>query len=198
MDTAQTKKGTPIVVDPGASQRADRRALWRLRRSYGGDDVQFLNITAMMDMMTILLVFMLKTLSSQSSNVTLSDQLSLPLSGTADQFQESVSVTITRSSILVEGDPIVGVKRGVVDSSDKAGGDANALIITPLSVNLKKRSTYYKLLAKAKGQRFEGALTLIVDKSTTYRLLTEVMYTAGDAEYRMYRLIVLNKDVKTK
>jgi biopolymer transport protein ExbD len=36
-------------------------------------------------------------------------------------------------------------------------------------------------------------LTIIADKTTPYRLLTEVMYTAGKAEFQKYRLVVLQK-----
>ncbi|MDD5307448.1 MAG: biopolymer transporter ExbD [Deltaproteobacteria bacterium] len=196
MDTEQPKKvPPPPSVDIEAMKRADRRAIMRLRRGHSTDDVEFLNITAMMDMMTILLVFMLVDFTSKTQNVQMSDQLALPSSATAVKVAESVSVTITKSSLLVDGEPVAGVKRGAVDAADKQGGDTNSLIIRPLLASLEGRAKYYKLLAKTKNQPFEGALTIIADKGTPYRLLTEVLYTAGQEEvgYKLYRLIVLEK-----
>src|SRR6185295_9823827 len=40
-----------------------------IRRNAGGHDVNFLNITAMLDIMTIILVFLLKTLGESSASV---------------------------------------------------------------------------------------------------------------------------------
>jgi len=186
-------RGTPSTAELDAIKRADRRALWKIRQRIDTDEVNFLNITAMMDMMTILLVFMLISFTTQTSNITQSDQLSLAASTTAKDVQESVSVTLTKSAILVEGNPIVNVHGGAIDASDKQSGDVNGLVITPLLVALQERAKLDKKIAQVKNTVFEGAATIVADKGTPYRLLTEVMYTAGEAEYKKYRLIVLQK-----
>jgi len=183
----------PSIEEIDKARRAEKRAIWQLRARIDSDDVSYLNITAMMDMMTILLVFMLADFSAKTSNVTQSDQLVLVASGTAKEVTESVSVTLTKSAILFEGDPVVGVHGGAIDASDKASGDVNGLVITPLLNALVERATLDKRIADLKGTVFEGAATIIADKTTPYRLLTEVMYTAGEAEYKKYRLIVLQK-----
>ena len=41
------------------------------------------------------------------------------------------------------------------------------------------------------GQKFDGELTIVADRSTPYRLLTEILYSCGQAEYANYRLLVL-------
>jgi biopolymer transport protein ExbD len=195
MEAAQRKKKVMTPADYDAQRRVERRAMARLRRGSEGDDVNFLNITAMMDMMTILLVFMLKSLSTQNSNVTMSDQLSLPNSGTTSKATDTLSVTITKSAVLVDGEPVVPVHLGTVDSSYKSGG-GTGLIITPLFNNLKNHATMHKMLAQTSktAGAFEGELTIIADKTTPYRLITEVLYTAGEAEYGKYRLVVLEKE----
>jgi biopolymer transport protein ExbD len=193
MDTKKNKPGMPSSEAMDKMRRADKRALWNLRQRIDSDDVSFLNITAMMDMMTILLVFMLISFTSQTSNITQSDQLALAASGTAKEVVESVSVTLTKSAILVEGKPVVGVHGGAIDASDKASGDVNGLVITPLLNALNQRAILDKKIAQLKGTFFEGAATIIADKTTPFRLLTEVMYTAGEAKYKKYRLIVLQK-----
>jgi biopolymer transport protein ExbD len=175
-----------------AQKRVGRRALRHLRREYEGDDVQFLNITAMMDMMTILLVFMLKSISSSTSNETLSDQLALPASSTTDEIKESVTVTLTTTTVLIDGEPVVAVRDGKVDALDKSDG-ANGLVIPLLLENLKKRGEYYRMFAAKQNRQFDNAVTIIADKRTPYRLLTEVLYTAGRAGYQMYRLLLLKK-----
>jgi biopolymer transport protein ExbD len=191
--SAQHFRSVPDTAELDAIRRADRRALWKLRQKIDSEDVNFLNITAMMDMMTILLVFMLISFTTQTSNITQSKQLSLAASSTAKEIVESVSVTLTKSAILVEGNPVVSVNGGSIDASDKESGDVNGLIITPLLAALQQRAKLDKMIAQTKGTAFEGAATIIADKGTPYRLLTEVMYTAGEAQYKKYRLIVLQK-----
>jgi biopolymer transport protein ExbD len=186
------KKATSTDDGFAAQKRAGRRAIRHLQRQYESDDVNFLNITAMMDMMTILLVFMLKSISSSTSNETLSDQLALPASATTDEIKESVTVTITTSTLLIDGEPVVTVRDGSVDALDKSDG-ANGLVIPQLLENLKKRAEYYRMFAAKQDKQFDNAVTIIADKRTSYRLLTEVLYTAGRAGYQMYRLLLLKK-----
>ena len=38
---------------------------------------------------------------------------------------------------------------------------------------------------------FKGRMTMIADKETPFRLISEVMYTAGQAEYSQYKFAVL-------
>ena len=43
------------------------------------------------------------------------------------------------------------------------------------------------------GSEFDGTAMVMVDKSIPYRLLTEVLYSAGQAEFRNYHLVVIKK-----
>src|SRR2546423_9901914 len=73
------------------------------------DVVKDLNITPMMDMMTIILVFLLKTFSSTTSTITFDQNLQVPKSITQLKPKEAVSVTITQKIVLVEGDAIAPI-----------------------------------------------------------------------------------------
>jgi hypothetical protein len=44
------------------------------------------------------------------------------------------------------------------------------------------------------GGAFDGTMLLLVDRSIPYRLVTEVLYSAGQAEFRNYRLVVLSRN----
>jgi len=196
MDMTKQRPGLPSIEEIDKMRRNDKRALMQLRARIDTEEVNFLNITAMMDMMTILLVFMLISFTTQTSSITQSDQLVLAASVTAKEVTESVSVTLTKSAILFEGEPVVGVHGGAIDASDKESGDVNGLVITPLKKALTERATLDKRIAQLQGLPFEGAATIIADKTTPFRLLFEVMYTAGQVEYKKYRLIVLQKRQK--
>jgi hypothetical protein len=72
------------------------------RQPYKEHSVNQLNLTAMMDMMTIILVFLLKNYATEPENVTLSDRLQPPKSITDLKMEAALPITITKDAILVD------------------------------------------------------------------------------------------------
>jgi len=173
------------------SRLAGKRAIRGYARKLAEPDVvKDLNITPMMDMMTIILVFLLKTFSSSTSTITFDQNLQVPKSITQLKPKEAVSVTITKKIVLVEGDAIAPINNGKVDPAVKRDGE-NGYFITPLVDVLEKHSRKEKKAAELTGQKFEAQLMIVADQTTPYRLLTEVLYSCGQAGYANYRLLVL-------
>jgi len=151
----------------------------------------YLNITPMMDMMTILLVFLLKQFAVQQA-AALSEGLVLPSSAIEKQRTPGVNITVSQNAVMVEGDAVTPIRGGSVDPSVKRDG-ANSYYITPLVDILTKHANRLKKIAALGGSQFDHTATIMVDKNTPYRLLTEVLYSAGQAEFSNYRLAVIKK-----
>lgn len=166
-----------------------------LRRVPEPEDIGYLNITPMLDMMTIILVFFLKSFSVSVENVSLSDELMLPASNSQVKPHQAVQVTLTQKAVVVEGEPIAAVKRGAVDASVKRDG-ASGYLINPLLDQLQKHATRLKKIEKMTGGKmaFKGEIVLVAHQGLPYRLISEVLYTAGQAEFGKYRLLVLKSD----
>jgi biopolymer transport protein ExbD len=152
----------------------------------------YLNITPMMDMMTILLVFLLKQFSVQAAAASMSEGLQLPSSIAETQRSPAVNLTVTKNAILVEGDAVCPVHAGAVDPSAKRDG-ANGYYITPVVETLIKHANRLKKLAALGSAPFDGTAMVMVDKSIPYRLLSEVLYSAGQAEFANYHLVVIKR-----
>jgi biopolymer transport protein ExbD len=152
--------------------------------------IKDLNITPMMDMMTIILVFLLKSFTSSASTITFDSNLQIPKSSTIAKQKIALSVTVTKKVILVEGDAIAPVNLGKVDPTVKRDGE-NGYYITPLVEILEKHAKREKKVAELTGQKFEAQLMIVADQTTPYRLLTEIIYSCGQAGYANYRLLVL-------
>lgn len=147
-------------------------------------------ITSLMDAMTIVLVFLLMNYSVDPIRVDASDDLRLPPSTTEINVQPSASLTITAVGIVVNDKVVVPVKDGLVDKAFK-GGDEAALQIQPLFEALNEAAQTQKDIAQRIGSKFEGLLTVIAHQETPYRLITEVLYTAGQAEFQKFKFAVL-------
>jgi len=152
--------------------------------------VKDLNITPLMDMMTIILVFLLKSFSSTTSTITFDQNLQVPKSFTELKPKLAVTVTVTKKVLLVEGDGIAPVNNGRIDPAVKRDGE-NGYYITPLVEILEKHARREKKVAEITGQKFDAQLMIVADQSTPYRLLTEIIYSCGQAGYQNYRLLVL-------
>src|SRR5579871_1921550 len=171
------------------SRLAGKKAIRSYARKLSEPEViKDLNITPMMDMMTIILVFLLKSFSSSTSTITFDQNLQIPKSVT--QLKPKLAVTVTVKVLLVEGDGIAPINQGRIDPAMKRDGE-NGYYISPLVDILEKHAKREKRVAELTGQKFEAQLMIVADQTTPYRLLTEIIYSCGQAGYANYRLLVL-------
>jgi biopolymer transport protein ExbD len=192
----ETKDEAYTRAKPGMMAWLSSKRMYRRRKKEireHEEEVEELNITAMLDMMTIILVFLLKSYSASSSAVALSDDLMLPMSSSQTTVEEAIKVTVTQKNITVEDRVVCNLINGVVDPSAKKDGDAG-YFITPLYNKLREEVAKLETIAKYNpNMRFGGKIIIIGDKKISYRLLTEILYTAGQAKLGQFRLMVLKQ-----
>ncbi|MBK7858626.1 MAG: biopolymer transporter ExbD [Archangiaceae bacterium] len=168
-----------------------RKAMARKRRHerQAEGEIKELNITAMMDMMTIILVFLIKSYASSSVTMTSSEDLKPPISTTRLTPKDTIAVTITPRNVLV------GDKSKVqLDNGQLKPGDLSGRLVVPLDAALKKEVEKLKTIEERGGSTFSHELTVIGDKRVQYDLLMSVLYTAGQNELENYRFIVIQKE----
>ncbi len=184
-------------VDPDERARMDyKKALRNKRRKEreAEGEIRELNIVAMMDMMTILLVFLLKSYQTSPVTVTPADDLDPPHSTTRNAPKETVTVTVTRRHILVGDKSVVDLENGQVPAQYKEGG-ATGNFIQPLFDALSKEVDKAKYIAQFNPNApFTGEMSIIGDRKVPYRLLTEILYTAGKTQLDNFRFIVFKKE----
>jgi biopolymer transport protein ExbD len=158
-------------------------------------EINFLNITAMMDMMTIILVFLLKSYSASSLSVNLSEELRIPQSTTQVQPQDDVNITISLREIAVNDRAVVPAESGRIPARFKEGGKPEAFFVGAVHAALKKEVEKQKYIARYNPQApFTGRVNVIADRRIPYRTVMEVLYTAGQAELGEYRFMVMKSE----
>lgn len=197
MSEATAKPGAPKQASIVQYKAALRKAI---RKNAKEPEIEFLNITAMLDLMTIILVFLLKSLASSSGSIPQSDDLTLPISVMASEpSQEGVIVIVSKTQILVGENPEPIVLLPSRDQLAQSGVDAkykrsgpNDLYIVPLANALSSARETDKRVRAAKGLDTASSEGIIVaDGTTPYRLLIEVLFTLGQSEYGKYHLMVI-------
>jgi biopolymer transport protein ExbD len=187
-----TAAARPPEMDDETLQRLMfRKALARKKRKEREDagEIRELNITAMMDMMTIILVFLLKSYAASSIMLTQSEDIKPPISSTRAVPKDTVAVTITQKDILVGDRVVVSLENGQVPASQLDGR-----LVKPLDQALRREVEKLKLIAaRNPAAPFSRELSVIGDRKIPYDLLLTVLYTAGQAELENYRFVVLQK-----
>ena len=183
----------PVSEKPVSMSHVNRVVRAKLRRRPEPEHFG-LNIYPMMDMLTILLVYMMAIFATSSAAaVQESSELRIPYSTSKVEVAEALGIQISRSGIAVDGKPILELRNGIVDPSLKQGG-SSGFLITPLYKTLSEiRDRKKRTAAKFTNQPFVGDVQIIADKRTPYRTLSEVIYTLGQTEFKNLRFVVNKK-----
>jgi biopolymer transport protein ExbD len=185
------------VPPPGkpASMATYKRALRKEQKKHGEQEVNFLNITAMLDMMTIILVFLLKSMAASTASLPQSNDLTVPASILqSEASQEGLVVLVSKSNITVDDNTVCPLPADAshgVEARYKKGG-ANDLIITPLenATHTWRERDRQVRIAQGKDPNVSEAI-IVADKNTPYRLLCEVLFTLGQTEFSKFHLMVM-------
>ncbi len=146
-----------------------------------------LNITSMIDMFTLMVVFLLKNYSAQGQLVTPATNLLLPTSSVEKNAGEALSVKVSAGNIMVENAVVIDEKayQAILTQKD--------FLIEPLYNVLKKYSDEAKKSAAMFKTEFSGKISIQGDVAIPYNVLTRVMYTCGQAGYPVMNLVVYRK-----
>lgn len=171
-------------------ERKYRKAVrkWRNRDPEVGE----LNLTAMMDMLTILLVYLIKSYNANPA-ADLQPGVSPPVSSSQWEIKESVAISISNDLIVVDQEPVVKLVNGEIPE-EFASGSGSAVEITPLADALDAQVEKMRAMhAQNMGPEFEGKALIIGDKKTPYKLLSSILYTAGQSEFSQFQFVILKK-----
>lgn len=147
-----------------------------------------LGINSLMDMITIILVFLLKSYGEEPLVVL--PNTDVPISTVMTDPKDMTVITVNKEGIYLVREKILELEDGKVASNMKKGGESG-LIITPLEERLRREAENLKNQAMSAGKDFEGDMAIIADQSVNYRLLVEIMQTAIGSDFKKFRFAVL-------
>lgn len=150
-----------------------------------------LNITSMMDMFTIILVFLLKSFSSEGSLLTNADNLVLPNSVSKKKPQEvNLQLAVTNDMILVDNQPVVpteDVRKIPADDPDPS----------PPKLTEKLKACYAQeeeMVRLGAINQVTGKIIIQVDKNIDFDVLFKIMNTCGKVGYNNMNFAVMERD----
>ncbi|MBM3328532.1 MAG: hypothetical protein FJY67_03540 [Calditrichaeota bacterium] len=148
-------------------------------------------LNSMMDMMTIILLFLLKTMGSSGALLRPSPYVSLPEAQREKEPEKGLGILITGMGVFED----VEAKRDAagnllpprqISDTEEMSDPAN-VVVPSLEDFLREHKDFTLRL----GKPFKGEITVQCDKEVTYDWLLKVINTCGQTEYASIDFVVL-------
>ncbi|MFP4013650.1 MAG: ExbD/TolR family protein [Chitinispirillaceae bacterium] len=167
---------------PASKSNANRLRMTRASKQLKGFKPQ---LTSLIDVMTILLIYLLKSFSSEGEIITVSQDLVLPVSSAQKRPELMVTLVVNNSFLMVDDRKLVNMDELPEDE----------LVIPQLDEWLRKRrEATEKIGMYSEKTKFKGDILIQGDKRIHFRLLKRIMYTCGQQGYNNFSLAVRKKE----
>jgi biopolymer transport protein ExbD len=149
-----------------------------------------IDITSLLDILVILLVFLLRSYNSSGVTLTIPQGIELPDSDSITLNNPGVMIQVSKDKIWVDSETILDI-----ESSPKRVYDEGGRRIVPLFNELVKKKEQITNMAKQvpQAKKFSGIANLIIDKSLKYSYVKKIMYTCAAAGFKEYKFVVMGE-----
>jgi biopolymer transport protein ExbD len=146
-----------------------------------------LMLTSMMDMFTIILIFLLCSFSETPETLKLDQNLQLPKSSSEREYAKTIKVILSKKELRLNDEVMATVSGGIIQGLS----DVQDLKTSSFFQRLK---TYYKSNKEDKSEAEHPThLLLLCDKSHSFKTINAVIKTAGMAGYPNFQFAVLQE-----
>lgn len=147
-----------------------------------------MGLTSLMDIVSIIVVYLLKSYASDPVLITPIADQKIPLSRMDAPIKEGVPVYISSRELIFMEKPIAQLTEGELPESEVQGHT-----IVKLFEQLEEETEKSKQVFEQKGEAWVGHLIIIGDEALKFSTIVDVMYTAGRLEYSEYSFCVIQK-----
>lgn len=161
---------------------------FHISRRAGGE--MALNITAMADIFTVLLVFLLMSYSSGTVNIAPSAGMTLPGAFATINNLEALKIEISQTSIQVESKSVASLQNYRLPASEVAADGTSKSLAEALKGERQKQIA----LAGANSDvKLDARVILIADQKVPYSTIRSVLASAAVQGYTDFKLAVVNR-----
>lgn len=187
------------IPQPGSSASSRRRGRPRRRKARPFQ----LQLTSLMDILIIIVIFLLKSYGLSIMQVPQEDKLTLPKSDALEAFADGIVLMVAQDQILIDNEPVLQFAGDYAEKKfelPEGSEDPNGRGILAVYDKLSRKKEEFDAIAsrtenpEEAAKRWTGDLLVQADKEVPYEILRRIMYTAGMAGYRQFRLTVEKRE----
>ena len=158
-------------------------------KRHGQHEEVSLQITSMADIFMILLVFLLKSLSSGAIDIAPSKGTKLPIANINDPAAQALKVEISQGAVLVEGQPAMQISDFRIPGNDVEGNGVSKSLVTAFEQQRAKESGNAANHGVA-----DPRIIVIADQHAPYQTIKTVLASAAVQGYTDVKLAVEHAD----
>jgi biopolymer transport protein ExbD len=168
-----------------------KKRLIRFRRRRKKTEVGELDITSLLDILVILLVFLLKSYSTSGLIYTPPDQIELPSSESKSKGNMAVMIQVSKEKIWVDEKIIINKS---VDQIKLSSKDGKTIVVLFDELTRKRQEIDVINKTSPAGNKFSGVINLVIDKTIKFSQVKNILYTAAEAGFIKYKFVVLGQE----
>lgn len=161
-------------------------ALGKMRRERQGFVPPKLQITSMMDMFTIILIFLLFSFSDNPETISIDKDVQLPKSTAKMDYSDNIRITLSQQSVKIGDEVVASIENGRVVGID-ADKPEESLLFKKLK-KLEERTPTEKV--KTGNSRH---ILFFCDRRLSFKTINGIIKTAGSAGYPNFQFAVLKQ-----
>lgn len=143
-----------------------------------------LRMTSMMDILTVLLLFLLKSFVVEGEALTPVPGVNLPESTSDTTPQASIVIAIFDDAVMIDGKVVVNIAQAV---------KSDDLFLEPLADRLDEARETMMDISRMRGseEEFHGKVSIQGDRDINFEILQRVMYTCSMSGFEEISLAVI-------
>ena len=162
-------------------------ALSKLKRRKRSSRPPALMLTSMMDMFTIILIFLLCSFSEHPETLKLDKNLELPRSSSESEYSKTIKVILSKKELRLNDEVMATVSGSAIQG-------LTGVADPKTSSFFQRLQTYYQARTEGGAEKNrEAHLLLLCDKSHSFKTINTVIKTAGMAGYPNFQFAVLQE-----
>ena len=143
-----------------------------------------LMLTSMMDMFTIILIFLLFSFSRDPESMKNMKDLELPVSSTEVDYLDSIKIVLSSENLKLNGEALASVEKEKIIGMDPENLKESSLF-------RKLRDLYSEQASQDEGTLKERHVLFMCDKHHSFKTINTVIKTAGLAGFPNFQFAVL-------
>jgi biopolymer transport protein ExbD len=154
-----------------------------------------LMLTSLLDMFTIILIFLIVSFEAESYDFRLNPDLELPESTARSIFRPAVNLAVTNEGVIVEQQPILTLVNGKARDADYELGYVPELVSHLQALYAQRTAGLAEIAPGSEtGDEDDGTIVVLqADKDMDYRTLYLIMRSASQAGFTKHRLAVMKR-----
>lgn len=163
-----------------------KKAYTKAKRKDKPEDSATLNITSLMDIVSIIVVYLLKSYASDPMMITPIAEQKIPMSVMDVKIKEGIAIYVSSREMIFNEEQVATLKDGELEPTSVQGH-----VVQELYIKLEEERDKSREIYESRGEEWVGRIILIGDEAIKFSTIVDIMYTAGRLEFSEYSFCVI-------